>query len=140
MGGRAAIYLRVGKGERYPENQRPDIERVVSCGKLASIESGVLRAGSRESGCLQPQLHGSPCRPTAKFVGLRQLCAWHALSTPRCDGTVTAIAGRCGLPAVVGAASEMPAGPSLAMCQEASRSGPGPVHVEPLRAAWIHAE
>ena len=30
MGGRAAIYLRVSKGERHTDNQRPDIERVVS--------------------------------------------------------------------------------------------------------------
>lgn len=29
MGGRAAIYLRVSKGERHTENRRPDIERVV---------------------------------------------------------------------------------------------------------------
>ncbi len=30
MGNRAAIYLRVSKGERHTENQRPDIERVVA--------------------------------------------------------------------------------------------------------------
>lgn len=30
MAGRAAIYLRVSKGERHTENQRPDVERVVS--------------------------------------------------------------------------------------------------------------
>jgi len=29
MGGRAAIYLRVSKGERHTDNQRPDVERMV---------------------------------------------------------------------------------------------------------------
>jgi DNA invertase Pin-like site-specific DNA recombinase len=30
VGTRAAIYLRVSKGERHTENQRPDVERVIS--------------------------------------------------------------------------------------------------------------
>lgn len=30
VGNRTAIYLRVSKGERHAENQRPDIERVVA--------------------------------------------------------------------------------------------------------------
>ena len=30
VGNRTAIYLRVSKGERHTENQRPDIERVIA--------------------------------------------------------------------------------------------------------------
>ena len=34
MGDRAAIYLRVSKGERHTENQRPDVERVITTRRL----------------------------------------------------------------------------------------------------------
>jgi len=37
MGGQAAIYLRVSKGERHTDNQRPDVARVVSMGELELV-------------------------------------------------------------------------------------------------------
>lgn len=37
MGERTAIYLRVSKGERHTENQRPDIERVLATRRLELV-------------------------------------------------------------------------------------------------------
>lgn len=37
MGNRAAIYLRVSKGERHTENQRPDIDRVIATRRLELV-------------------------------------------------------------------------------------------------------
>ena len=34
---RAAIYLRVSKGERHTENQRPDVERVIATRRLELV-------------------------------------------------------------------------------------------------------
>ncbi len=37
MGERTAIYLRVSKGERHTENQRPDVERVIATRRLTLV-------------------------------------------------------------------------------------------------------
>jgi DNA invertase Pin-like site-specific DNA recombinase len=37
MGNRAAIYLRVSKGERHTENQRPDVDRVIATRRLELV-------------------------------------------------------------------------------------------------------
>src|SRR6185369_3037424 len=45
MGGRAAIYLRVSKGERHTDNQRPDVDAWARC-------VGSSSSPSRGAGCV----------------------------------------------------------------------------------------
>jgi putative DNA-invertase from lambdoid prophage Rac len=46
MGERAAIYLRVSKGERHTENQRPDVERVIATRRLELVTEYVEKAST----------------------------------------------------------------------------------------------
>lgn len=67
MGGRATIYLRVSKGERHTDNQRPDIEHVVSMRGLElvaeyAVPGAVEHADTREA-----------ARPVAGESSRRQL-------------------------------------------------------------------
>ena len=50
MGGQAAIYLRVSKGERHTDNQRPDVERVVSMRGLELVAEYEEKASAARCG------------------------------------------------------------------------------------------
>ena len=46
MGNRTVIYLRVSKGERHTDNQRPDVERVIATRGLALVDEYIENASA----------------------------------------------------------------------------------------------
>lgn len=49
MGNRTAIYLRVSKGERHTENQRPDVEQVIATRRLKLVAEYVEKASAAKT-------------------------------------------------------------------------------------------
>lgn len=101
MKDRAAICLRVSKGDRYTENQRPEVERVIQTRSLKLVAEYDEKGSAAKAAVLPPKASGN-CGATPMRSGYRCWSSIACHDRPRsstawsgCSRTTRFLSGAC---------------------------------------------